>query len=403
MSLHWYGPSRTNCLLGLFFAIFLLYTCTEPGKETPWTIPHAQSIDLNPITSKGGLLILPVQQDGQDGLGGFQLKTGEMKWFYADRDSLLASVYYNMDTYLHGDKLLLPLDEKMMALQTSTGRVLWKTEERSPGQGSITGIGEWAFRGYSNFNQTYAFVQKINVNTGKSTEVFRIEQDNNEQLFLRSPLPYYDVETGDTLLFVSLIKYIPKEQTENELLVWSMKYKRFLKKLEAYPKNKFGYGITKQGIGNGEASFWVASRDLFRINMDEISEQWRTTLPADMLTSRPVLIDGRLYFPAENDTIYALDPENGRKTWSNKLAGTPGRLSVFKDHIFVVGGSDQKLHIFNKDTGKAIAIKDNSLKHLLESQDWLRTSIVKDGMIALTDGTLWYAWPINQLLYDDKE
>ncbi|MCB0587520.1 MAG: PQQ-like beta-propeller repeat protein [Phaeodactylibacter sp.] len=200
----------------------------------------------------------------------------------------------------------------------------------------------------------------------------------------------------DTICITGTIHFVPRASTKSVLVFWPLNDTSSLKTIEIYPENPSGDGVAHQGIVEGDRTYWVANNQVACIGMEDQNEIWRVSLPRDMLTSRLLLDDGSLFFACENEVLYALDAENGRILWQCPIAGTPSRVHVNKDKLFLIGGSDGNLYIINKKTGTLLFKYEPAELGIGNRNTLKRTFYAGNDKLIVTDYENWRAFDIQE-------
>lgn len=348
---------------------------------------------MYPIVHKEKV-ILPGKCGGLDCLKAVRLDTGAPLWDWLDRDSVLHRCYYNLQHYIFDDILMLPIGSSLIAINLANGKTLWQDQKNWPAESFLEGIGARVFRTYYDNRNRQARLLAFDIYTGDSRQLKVFPIPAAGKLLVRTPAIAV-LEGQDTVCISSTIHYIPKQMTNSQLISWRLNDTSFQKTIQIYPDNLNGDGVTKQGIVDGIISYWVAGQQIVAINLKSQKELWRDTFPHGMLTSRLLLDDGRLFYACENEALYALDAENGGIIWECPIAGTPSRVYVNRDKIYLVGGSDGNLYVIDKNKG-TLRFKYHSTDLALKvNRSLRRTFYAGNDKVIVTDFRNWYAFDIQ--------
>ena len=207
---------------------------------------------------------------------------------------------------------------------------------------------------------------------------------------MRTPLVVKKTESHDTICITSIINYIPSKITTNQLIFWNINDTSTQKEIKIYPDNQKGDGVTQQAILYDSNSYWVANNQVICINIETQLEIWRTKLPRGMLTSRLFVDENIVYFACENEVLYALKAEDGSILWKCNISGTPGRIHINKDKLYLVGGSDGNLYVIDKIKGKLLFKHQATDFGLLKKDFFERTSYAGSDMLILKSSDNWF-------------
>jgi len=388
---------KASCLL-LHHAVLCLWLFTGCGpiSEGPqyWQIAASGNINLYPVVH-GNKAILPGKCDDADCLKAVRLDTGEPLWEWLDRDTMLRKCYYNLKHYIFDDILLLPAGSNLIAISLDNGKTLWRDQRNWQAESFLEGLGASAFRTYYDKKNRLARVLAFNVHTGDSRQIKVFPMPDTGNLFVRTPA-VAAVNGKDTICISSIIHHIPKQITSNQLVFWRLNDGSFQKTITIYPDNLYGDGVTQQGTVNGMKSYWLAGQHLVCISLDNQEELWRDTFPHGMLTSRLFLNDGQLFYACEDETLYALNAENGDMLWQCSIAGTPSRLYVNKGKIYLIGGSDGFLYVIDKNNGTLLFKYQPAGLGLEKGSSFRRAFYAGNDKLIVTDFRNWHAFDIQE-------
>ncbi|MCB9290271.1 MAG: PQQ-binding-like beta-propeller repeat protein [Lewinellaceae bacterium] len=387
---------NTYCLLLWPCFCLLALTGCKPGSERAryWQAEASENFHLYPIVHDG-VAILAGKCGPADCLKAVSLRAGTPVWNWLGPDSLLRKCYYNLKHYLFDDILALPIGSSLIAINLADGSTLWSHQSSWPGESFVEGIGARIFRTYYDGRNQLIRILEFDIYTGKSREIKTFAMPPVGRLSARSP-SIAPMGKEDTICITGTIHFVPRASTKSVLVFWPLNDTSSLKTIEIYPENPSGDGVAHQGIVEGDRTYWVANNQVACIGMEDQNEIWRVSLPRDMLTSRLLLDDGSLFFACENEVLYALDAENGRILWQCPIAGTPSRVHVNKDKLFLIGGSDGNLYIINKKTGTLLFKYEPAELGIGNRNTLKRTFYAGNDKLIVTDYENWRAFDIQE-------
>ncbi|RMF24562.1 MAG: hypothetical protein D6765_11600 [Bacteroidetes bacterium] len=382
---------RTGSLpavVSLIGGLLLFLQACKPPPPRPWQLPVARSFKLYPIRTQN-LIVLPVSENGRDCLAGVELDNGSVSWRYCD--SLLRRAYYNLSPGVKTPFLLLPIEEHLLCLDTRTGRIRWQDRRPFPGQSHLSIQDGHCLRTYFDSATRTHHVYAFDLETGQPRLLKSLTLDPQRTTLVRTPIQFYDSLHSKHWMVASVIEYEPGKSTDSYLLFWDKEQPDREFRLPVLPDNPFGNGVTQQPIVRGRRSYWVADRQLLCVDLFERKVVWRRELPHGMLTSRLLYAFERLYFPCENERLYALDPTDGAILWEAPSAGTPSRILTDGRRLYLIGGSDRRLHVYDPRTGNPLPPPPLPRT----DRGWERVFGVWEGGVLLSDGVSWQHVPFQ--------
>ena len=81
---------------------------------------------------------------------------------------------------------------------------------------------------------------------------------------------------------------------------------------------------------------------------------WKKDFTQDFMFSGFIIEDNKLIANNEDTFTYCLNPENGALIWKTQSAGTSGSMSYLNGVVYFPGGSTEKLHAIDINTGKTV-------------------------------------------------
>lgn len=382
-------------LLWVIFCSFLLMGCKPVSKEArDWCIKASESFNLYPIVHKG-LVVLAGKCGNADCLKAVRMDTGAPVWNWLDSDSILHKSYYNLKHYIFDDVLLLPIGSRLIAISLADGNTLWQDQRSWPAESFVEGTGSRALRTYYDQENRVARILAFDVYSGVAREIKTFSLPAEGRLSARTPVAAV-LDGKDTICISSTIHFIPNINTRSRLIFWHLNNPSFQETIEVYPDNLSGDGVTKQGIVDGTRSYWAAGNQVVCIDLENRKELWRDTFPQDMLTSRLLLDNGQLFYACENEVLYALEAENGQIRWQCPIAGTPSRVYVDKGKVFLVGGSDGKLYVIDRNSGRLLFKYQPASLGFENGNSFRRAFYAGDDKLIVTDYKSWRAFHISE-------
>jgi len=384
---------RAAYLFYLFIAIAILQGCEAPPQKMVlrWQMPIADRSNFYPI-AHGEYLILPSKCGSADCIKKVDPQTGKTAWQWVDSAALLQGIYYNHTPYLHQNTLVLPNGSDLIAIDLKNGKTQWVLRDTMPGASHLGGNGNLLTRSYTSSDRKSCIARSFDLRTGRIINEYKLESGSDSILLnLRSP-NIYIAESGDTLCLAGLAEYVPRGGTDSFLEIWALEEEGHTFRIPIFKNNPRGDCITKQGVfGENGKTYWIAGNHLFCITPDDGRIAWKKELPRDMLSSQPYLTNGLLLLACEDEVLHALDASNGETVWTCPIAGTPSRLFVEDNAIYLVGGSDRKLYCIDRSTG--------SLQHKYEArkEGFQRLLWVGAHTLVLQEGTDWHAFALPDM------
>lgn len=384
---------RATYYLYVFISVAILQGCDVPPQEMAlrWQMPIAEKSNFYPIAD-GKHLILPSKCGSLDCLKKVDPKTGETKWQWVDSSALLQDIYYNHTPYLYGNMLVLPNGKDLIAIDTEHGKTKWVLQDTMSGASHLGGTCDLLTRSYSTPDQQRCLAKTFDLRTGDVINEYKLESSSDSILLnLRSP-DIFITKSGDTLCMAGLAAYVPRGGTDSFLEIWKIGAESRTARVSILEDDPRGECITKQGvIGENGKTYWMAGNLLFCITPNDGRVLWKKELPRDMLSSQPYLTNGLLLLACEDEKLYALDASNGETLWTTPIAGTPSRLFVENNTIYLVGGSDQKLYCIDLSTGSLLH------KYEAEQQGFRRLLWVGAHTLVLQEGSGWHAFALPDI------
>ena len=388
--------TKLMAMMFLFLTIFSASCVSDNANHVEfWKVSSAPNFRLYPIAHKN-LVILACDCNGERCLKAVNKFTGKLVWSWIE-DEILSESYYNFEPYIYSNLLILPIKSKLIAIDLNNGTTKWENNKDYPGEPFLDGLGESVVRTYYSLKENKHIIFLIDIYSGHMQAIKEYSLSLDGTNFVRTPHIYkLGKESKDTSLVSSIIEYVPNKSTISYLSFATLSNPSLEHNTNIYQENKQGYGVTKQCISDGKKSFWVAHHDLVYIDLETRKEIWRTTMPAGMLTSKLYQSKEYLFFACEDEIIYKISKNNGEIVWQCPIAGTPSRLFISKNNLYIIGGSNGILYIIDSITGATLSKQSITGENKSNNRFLRRTFIVGDESIVLNDGENWLCYPIEE-------
>lgn len=353
-------------------------------------IPAAQAFHFYPIRWQDDL-ILPVRNKQGACIQSLPIAGGAPNWIICD--PAFCRIYYNFSPYVSQDHLVLPIGRATFCLNPRTGVMLWQDRQAGPGDAHLFGEGEYAYRSFFHPPDSTYSVLQFRLADGTSRVLFTLPKVVNGQTLFRSPVPYR--HQGTTWLLSPVISFAPKGKTRSFLLTWPKADTAKLIRWPAFPGREpaQGEGVTLPPVLEYPRSYWTAMENAFCLDLQTQTECWRTPLPRELLTSCLSSFGDQLFLATEDEKLYALSKSSGEILSVAKLAGTPSRIHHTANRIWVIGGSDGRLHVLARDSLRKM--EEYAFAHT--SRPLKRSSYIDEDVLVLSDGQIWHIVPADSL------
>lgn len=344
------------------YAIFLIFLCRcrENNPDQPprlcWQSHQTGASALQtiyPISYQKHWIVSRSDSTCSVQVLSLEQQTGRLVWHY--KDSVRHSpLYYNLQPAMHGHILSLPHHNRVIALDMRNGNLLWKSKTFDSGEQHLYAYGGFFYR-ICYDSQSTTYLVRMRAENGQSEVLSSFPRTaDSVSTYWRTPV-VYAVSPGDTLLFISsVVSHHTRKQFIPYWSIWSLKKRAFESHDTILPVNTFGWGITKQPVAGEKQGilYLLAKNQVIRYNMKTRAQEWRQEMPRDMLTSKILVCPDALYYACEDGFLYKLSHYTGEIIWKTKLSGTPGQVKIYRETLFVTGGSDEKCHAYDTQTGR---------------------------------------------------
>ncbi len=379
------------CALALIWA----EGCTEPSLATSADLRplwrRATRTDNRPVESaypitwEDRFMVILSRPGDSSRILSLRQADGSTAW-EKTLDNAEEKVYYNLQSSLQGNVLVLPLGKITQAIDCRNGQKLWHFRHQGSPEPVVSRAEEGVFfRAVNDWERKLSFLARMDSHTGQAQDLYPQLWPDSAMILLRTPAYLGDGE----IIFTSII-YDPKRRyTYAEWYVAHADGSGIKARGKAYPDNLGGYGVTKQPAVTSKYIILTAYDQLFCLERGTYKEKWRINLPRDMLSSMPLIHENQIYCALEDGYLYSIGMDNGDIIWKSSVAGTPGRIAVYEEHLFLVGGADGVLYTINKTDGSRIrAMKGPN--HSYKEEEFFRRFIglANDtGRLLLYDGS----------------
>jgi outer membrane protein assembly factor BamB len=339
---------KRGALASLFFLCLL--SCQGIDKVNSsfieWNVLSSPTFKTYPIIADD-LVIIPGYCEDSTCLKAIDLLTGEQRWTH--KENGLQGLFYNATVYKNEHFFCLPLTHKTLCVDIQTGKKKWEYlhDTLLTAEAHLSGFNEKLYRSLKKEDQHIIFEYSIHDGSTKPIAEMPIAEGTNS--VLRTPII---LNKNTVSLLTCLDEYNPANtHSSGQVILWD---ERGLKNILLED-----FGITK---ANFQPIHYTNDLVLLLVNLgtlimyDHVSHNvvWSQKMPHSILTSRIEIMDDVIYYPCEDKNLYALDAQNGMILWNNKLSGTPSKLAINKDYIFVTRGNNGRLNQYDRKTGKLL-------------------------------------------------
>ena len=213
-------------------------------------------------------------------------------------------------------------------------------------------------------------------------------------IFLKNPFVYGGDAEGDVLVVGYTHYYAASRRTHNGVLRVALPEGQILSDLPLDANDK-AWGLNHHPERAGHLSFWTIQALLICYDHKHNRICWRRQMPAPMVTSRLVVHDGTLYFAAEDGELYALDSSSGTLLWTAPIGGSPSRVFISGEWLFLVGGSDGILYGIRRSDGAIVLTKRAAQHSIAEGIYYQRTCYADEEGVLLFDGEVWTYYSLD--------
>ncbi len=348
--------------LWVLVGVFVVACSSPSGQEQGVSVHHRWSIQLAGPEEPPGLLTYPEVRDGKafclsarSGLGVrllcVDIPRKRLHWQRPLLSDTASVPYYNTRMLSDGRLVYFVLKNTLYAVRWADGEEVGKWDLG----GSVVEAPVFDHRGNifissNDWMNRQSYVYRLQPGRDSAEVWFALEWPEDYVLLLQAPL----VMKNGVFLAYSAQHQRSGHTYSRWLWLDAASSSSVLNQGEVYPEKKHGHGPTKPPIACGQEVIVVAYDHILRLNPAEGKERWRIVLPRDMLTSHPLLEEGKLYAAMEDGYLYCIDASNGQLLWKSRLSGTPSRIVKCREHLYVIGGGDGLLHIFEASKGTVV-------------------------------------------------
>lgn len=372
-----------NCKCYIIVCGMLCYMgCHTPEEYLPWTLERAEQINFYPI-AYDDYVILPSKCEEEECITCLKAQTGKIQWQISN--PLFSKIYYNFQPYIFDHKLVLPIGNTILVLSLHTGEELWAYSHPFSGESYAYGSDEKVYRTYTNIEEAYTEILEFDLEEYTFKKVFSKQFGSGYKVLFRSPVP--GTYANQFWLLSNYIAYRPPEDTRSALVLIKGVDSSNVEYLPLKHLAHQGRGAAISPVVKEGLAYWQVDTLLMAVDLQSRAIKWSYSIPIGLLTSKIIVDQQRVYIPAENKTLYALDRLSGKEIWTQSIGGTPGRMQLRENHIWLVGGSDQTLYRIHKTSGE--------ISHRFKSSNSVlpltRQILAKENFILLSNQTSWFS------------
>ncbi|MFT6336422.1 MAG: outer membrane protein assembly factor BamB [Halioglobus sp.] len=378
---------------GVLASLIILLTMSCHDSNTPpnydtfngWNVISSSKFRLYPIIDNK-LVIISGHCEGVACLKGIDLITGDEKWTYKNID--LESIFYNATLYIDENRICIPLKKKTLCIDKVSGLELWEYEHENVTlmEAHLSGAKDNIFRSgrnvnahslwqYSKGNGQQKLIKEFPTKLGANSIIRTPAIINQFNSILVTSVDYYHVDEMDSYGFIIRID-------ENNALDTLLKTHN-IKKANFKPIP----------YHDEQVLLLINLSTLILYDLTKDAVLWQTDMPHSILTSRIEIVNDTIYYPCEDEYLYALDAKNGSILWKSEGSGTPSRIACNNNYIFMTTGNSGFLNQYDKSSGKLL----NKYKFSDYFRAIQRTIAIKDNVIVFSDGRFWYARDVSKL------
>ncbi len=298
-------------------------------------------------------------------------------------------LYYNLSPCNWEDKLVLPTPGGLLLIDPGEGwGQLWSSGFRW-GENALLEKNGLLYRVYYGNNNRKAFVTALDPLTDSLRTIATLLAPDSATIHVKTPFLYTN-KNGQDVLVLGYTHYNPTTRyTRNGMLSIDKDNGQVLIDILLDSINHSARGINHDPVVAGAFSYWMLQNEVLCYHHASGALRWKRTMPAPMVTSRPLVAHEMLYYAAEDGHLYALDLASGTVIWTAPISGSPSRVFVAGNYLFLVGGADGVLYVINARDGDVV-LKKRSERHDLSAQVFFQRTFYADREYALLyDGVVW--------------
>lgn len=225
----------------------------------------------------------------------------------------------------------------------------------------------WNIYGASEKKDEVAKLFVINANNGASEDLITLNINNGFSPSIEISQIITDQNQDSIIIFQNRQYNFPKSLDKVDLYAMRIKDKQILWKVDSLTSS----GNSSVSIGafrNGKI-FFCGDNVIYCLNSASGKIVWQFNfLPPDsrtLLKSDPVLSEDKLIVKADDNTIWAFDPNTGYIIWQNHDGGeNPTNLTLFGNRLYYASLAKSRIYCHDINTGEVI------WKYKVESKDF---------------------------------
>ncbi|MDP2423297.1 MAG: PQQ-binding-like beta-propeller repeat protein [Bacteroidales bacterium] len=330
-------------------------------KSLHYGQPVSNSYTNSPIYYNGNIVINTTNSGTNRKLTMINSNNGETIWDWDDRYQP-ATEYIDI-SYFHQNNNLLTWQtgKRSYCVNLDNGTTHWKVMRNSYFDVRIQPYQNQDYFTYSTVVNSGGNKEQIaykgNIQTGLQTEFLRA---NLSSTFV-SPDDYAGgiiyvnkTPTNQNLLLITYYEPLPNWYFNtfyglynNETGDWIWE-----RKLLATPQQSSG--VNTPPIISGNKVYAAISNSIVCHDLSNGNKLWQKDFNGDFMFSGFIIEDNKIIANCEDTYTYCLNPENGSELWKVQSAGTSSRMSYLNGIVYFAGGSTEKLHAIDINTGKTV-------------------------------------------------
>lgn len=298
-------------------------------------------------------------------------------------------LYYNLLPGAQLDQLFLPAPGGLLLLSPDEGHCRLKSFGFEAGENSIEEKNGIIYRVYYAAQNRKSFITAFNSETDSLHILAALPAPDSTSIFVKTPFLYTD-KAGQDILVTGYTHYNPKNHyTHNGIRSIAADDGRILSDTELDGDNYTASGISHNPVVAGPFSYWMVHNKLICYDHENGYIRWKRSLPAPLVTSRPLMAKTLLLCAAEDGNLYALSLASGALLWSAPVSGSPSRVFQAGNYLFLVGGADGVLYGIRAGDGAVILKKRSGQHNISAGLFYQRTLFADDEYLLLFDGKSW--------------
>jgi len=298
-------------------------------------------------------------------------------------------LYYNLSPCIWNDNLVLPTPGGLLLIDPDKGHGQVWSSGFSIGENSLMEKDGMIYRVYYGSKNLKAFITAFDPNSDSQHTVTTLFASDSATIHVKTPFLYTNRNRQDVMV-LGYTHYNPATHyTRNGILSIDSDDGKVLTDIQLDSINYTARGINHDPVVMGALSYWMVQNEVICYNHENGSILWKRTMPAPIITSRPLVTHKMLYYAAEDGNLYALDLASGDIIWKAPISGSPSRVFAVDNYLFLVGGADGVLYVINANDGAQV-LKKRSERHDISAQVFYQRTLYADNeYLLLYDGISW--------------